>query len=380
MYGYFDDLQKYLKFDTIKIDNNVFRLHYKITVMVFVCCGILISSGQYIGDPIDCIADGVPGGLMDTYCWIHSTFSIPSRWTGKQGVDVPHPGISPVADLEDGTDIKYHRWYQWAGFFFYLQVLFFYLPRHLWKTSENGKVSMLIGDLKEPLLSQAKKEEGIDTIVKYFRTHRGTHGLYAFRFFLLEIWNFINVIAQLYFIDFFLDYEFTSYGADVLSYTGMEYEDRPDPMAKVFPKVTKCTFHLYGPSGSVQLKDGLCVLPLNIINEKIFIMIWFWMIFVASVTGIFLIYRLATLVAIQLRVFLITQSGGKSVKRSDVESILEPASLSYFQKIGDWFLLKLICVNLHPLLVNDLIRQLHKADVGDNSNTETLKARDHTPV
>lgn len=122
MYGYFDDLQKYLKFDKIKIDNNVFRLHYKITVMVFVCCGILISSGQYIGDPIDCIADGVPGGLMDTYCWIHSTFSIPSRWTGKQGIDMPHPGISPVADLQDGTDIKYHRWYQWAGFFFYLQV------------------------------------------------------------------------------------------------------------------------------------------------------------------------------------------------------------------------------------------------------------------
>merc|ERR1719461_1477269 len=196
-------------------------------------------------------------------------------------------------------------------------------------------------------------------------THRGSHSLYALRFFALEVWNFVNVICQMYFIDFFLDYEFTSYGRDVLNYTGLEFEDRPDPMAKVFPKVTKCTFHLYGPSGTVQLKDGLCVLPLNIINE---------MIFVAAVTGVFLLYRFATLVATQLRVALITTSGGKSVKRSDVESILEPASLSYVQKIGDWFLLKLVCMNLHPLLVNDLIRQLHKADVGDNSNTETLKA------
>merc|ERR1712029_508805 len=51
-------------------------------------------------------------------------------------------------------------------------------------------------------------------------------------------------ICQMYFIDFFLDYEFTSYGRDVLNYTGREFEDRPDPMAKVFPKVTKCTFHL----------------------------------------------------------------------------------------------------------------------------------------
>ena len=47
--------------------------------VVFTAAGILVTSGQYIGDPIDCIVDGVPGGLMDTYCWIHSTFSIPSR-------------------------------------------------------------------------------------------------------------------------------------------------------------------------------------------------------------------------------------------------------------------------------------------------------------
>jgi hypothetical protein len=45
-------------------------------------------------------------------------------------------------------------------------------------------------------------------------------------------------------------------------------------MAKVFPKVTKCTFFKYGPSGTVEKKDGLCVLPLNIINEKIYIFIW----------------------------------------------------------------------------------------------------------
>jgi len=55
---------------------------------------------QYIGDPIDCIVDGVPGGIMDTYCWIHSTFSIPSRWSGREGKEIPHPGISPQADLK----------------------------------------------------------------------------------------------------------------------------------------------------------------------------------------------------------------------------------------------------------------------------------------
>ena len=62
-------------------------------------------------------------------------------------------------------------------------------------------------------------------------------------------------------------------------------------------------------------------------------------------------------------------------RRSDVEAILDPADQSYYEKLGDWFLLHLICKNLNVLLVNDLIRQLHKSEEGSNSNTETLKLR-----
>ena len=52
-------------------------------------------------------------------------------------------------------------------------------------------------------------------------------------------------------------------------------------------QITKCTFHKFGPSGTVEKKDGLCVLPLNIINEKIYVFLWFWFIFLAIVSGIF---------------------------------------------------------------------------------------------
>ena len=50
--------------------------------------------------------------------------------------------------------------------------------------------------------------------------------------------------------------------------------------------MTKCTFHKFGPSGTVQKFDGLCVLPLNIINEKIYVFLWFWFVILAIVTGI----------------------------------------------------------------------------------------------
>ena len=67
-------------------------------------------------------------------------------------------------------------------------------------------------------------------------------------------------------------------------------------------------------------------------------------------------------------------------RRSDVDVILEPAGFTWTENIGDWFLLHLVCKNLNVLLVNDLIRNLHKADEDskshfdnglDNHNLET---------
>ena len=56
--------------------------------------------------------------------------------------------------------------------------------------------------------------------------------------------------------------------------------------------MTKCTFHKFGPSGTVEKFDGLCVLPLNIINEKIYVFLWFWFIILTVITGMQVIYRL----------------------------------------------------------------------------------------
>ena len=37
----------------------------------------------------------------------------------------------------------------------------------------------------------------------------------------------------------FLGYEFSTYGLNVINYTEMEAEERPDPLAVVFPKVIR---------------------------------------------------------------------------------------------------------------------------------------------
>ena len=54
-------------------------------------------------------------------------------------------------------------------------------------------------------------------------------------------------------MDFFLGGEFTTYGTDVIAMTQKPSEDRVDPMSRIFPKMAKCTFHKYGPSGNIQV-------------------------------------------------------------------------------------------------------------------------------
>lgn len=358
MFDVFGSVKGLLKIDSVCIDNNVFRLHYKATVIILVAFSLLVTSRQYIGDPIDCIVDDVPLNIMDTYCWIYSTFTLPNRVSGRIGKDVVQPGIASHVDGED--EVKYHKYYQWVCFVLFFQAMFFYLPRYMWKTWEGGRIKMLVLDLNCPIISDECKNDRKKLLIDYFATNLHTQNFYAIRFFLCEFLNFVNVIAQIFFMDYFLDGEFSTYGSDVLRFTEMEPEDRADPMARVFPKVTKCTFHKYGPSGSIQKLDGLCVLPLNIVNEKIYVFLWFWFLFVAVLSGLNLVYRTAVVVMPKFRLLLL-RARSRLAPQDEVETITKKC------QIGDWFVLYQLGKNIDPLIFKELVSDLAKKLDGKES-------------
>lgn len=137
-------------------------------------------------------------------------------------------------------------------------------------------------------------------LVQYIVDTLHMHNTYALGFFFCEFLNFINVVSiraatvtlstiflrlisrhlqilNMFIIDTFLGGTFMTYGLEVLDFVNMNQENRTDPMIEIFPRVTKCTFHKYGPTGTIQKHDSLCVLALNILNEKIYIVLW-WVI------------------------------------------------------------------------------------------------------
>ena len=60
MLDVFGQVKSLVKLDDICIDNNVFRLHYKVTGVILIMATLLVTSRQYIGDPIDCLVEEIP--------------------------------------------------------------------------------------------------------------------------------------------------------------------------------------------------------------------------------------------------------------------------------------------------------------------------------
>ncbi len=79
-------------------------------------------------------------------------------------------------------------------------------------------------------------------------------------------------------------------------------------------RLTKCTFYKYGASGTLEKHDALCLLALNIINEKIYVMMWFWFIILAVVTSLYLIYVLAVISIPNMRRIMVERNAKHDVK------------------------------------------------------------------
>jgi hypothetical protein len=369
MDGIVGPLKAYLKkSDPAAIDNFGFKLHYRATFVVLLVCMALVSARQYIGDPIQCIADGVPGGAMDLYCWIHSTFSVPGSWgeiTEEYGVgspkeisqDQPHPGVAPP----DGDNVVHHKYYQWVVFVLFLQAACFHLPRLIWKHAEGGLMKMLVGDLTDPmmLIKKSDRSDKVEFIKKYFKESIKGHGPYALKFFFCEFLCLVNVIGQMYFTDKFLGYTFMTYGSDVFAMTFGDPEGRSDPMNMVFPKVTKCTFHKYGPSGTVTRHDGLCILALNIINEKIYVFLWFWFVGVAIFSALAIVYRMVVVLVPALRVTVICARALNQVQPETVKAIIT-SKPGWLNQVGDYWVIYLLSKNLNPIIMGELLKELEQ--------------------
>ncbi|KAK6637771.1 hypothetical protein RUM44_008193 [Polyplax serrata] len=357
-----------LKLEQVCIDNNVFRLHYKATAFLLAICSIIITSKQYIGDPIDCILDSsLDKEAINTYCWIFSTFTLGHRqhhnYHGGLHQLQPYPG---VGNEQKDSEIIHQKYYQWVCFILAIQTAVFIFPHCLWRVWEGGRIKMLVADLGTPMTENWTAERKAQTITYLSNSDIYNLNLYALQFLFCEFLNVVNIVLQIFVWNQVFGNKFLTFGLDVINYASSSDADAIDPISVLFPKITKCNFHYYGPSGSLQQIDAVCVLPLNIVNEKMFLFLWFWFFSLAFLTIIAFLYDVCLFRQQCLRMYVL-QAQARFVSRAHIRTIIRKGTL------GHWFLLHQLGRNMNPFVFGDLLYEISKVLDRSNGRTKDLK-------
>ena len=139
-----------------------------------------------------------------------------------------------------------------------------------------------------------------------------------------------------------------------------ELESSPSDI--MFPKLTKCLFRKYGPSGTIQTHDALCVMSLNIVNEKIFTALWFWFSILSILSAITVLWRFITMLPLACA----SRHSRSFLSRWTQRALGAPVSLdpTYISPVtrcldcGDWLFLRLLADNMGVQVYREFMDQL----------------------
>ncbi|XP_069702372.1 innexin inx7-like [Periplaneta americana] len=361
MLGLFQDVSRHVFFKKkVKIDSSLSKLYYRITFLIFLLAVVVIGS-NYFGEPISCIVEDTSlTATINSYCFISTTFTVPRHMDSSalRKKIIPHPGIGPYDEKEEVT---HHAYYQWVPIVLFFQAVLFYLPHYIWTRWEGNAMSNIVSSLEYMYMSyldedvnvgnftipsKKKKEVLLNQVKEVFMGRRHFNKIWARHFVACELLNVFVLGSQIYFINYFLGGSFFMLGPNFLS------SDQVSVLDMVFPKITKCTFKFHGPSGTIQIHDSLCVLAMNVINEKVYVLLWFWFAFLTVLTGLSLLWRLVTYV-LHSRSVLFNRLVFSFVSPStpDVWSVVKVTKASHY---SDWLFLYYLAKNLDPMVFREL--------------------------
>uniref|UniRef100_A0A0N5A9F0 Innexin n=1 Tax=Syphacia muris TaxID=451379 RepID=A0A0N5A9F0_9BILA len=285
-------------------DDRVDRLNYFVTASLLTFFAILVSAKQYVGSPIQCwMPMEFKGGweeYAEDYCFIQNTYWVSFKEDVPKSVENRHE-----------AEIGY---YQWVPIVLALQALMFFIPAWIWKTlnKQSGKYFMPKVCLEAKNVRASRCEDRKTEISKLsayiaenleFDLNRSSRRLFIFNFgrslgsycsglyLIVKLLYVINIVVQFIILNNFLGADHNLWGFATMYdlWAGKEWSD-----SGVFPRVTMCDFSIRRLA-NLHRYTVQCVLMINMFNEKIYLFIWFWFLFVAISTVMNCLYWFFTL-------------------------------------------------------------------------------------
>jgi len=332
-----------------KINSAIFVSMRVAAILTALSC-IMVTSRNYIGDNINCyVASAGKEELkaIESYCFISSTFTL-TNFTLTAPTRGAHPGVGPQPSRvfdphalaqegiegEDEEETIRHAYYQWVPFLLALQSIMLYLPCMLWDAKEDGYLLQLLNGTHAVYVDQGeakKKAEKSAALFNFSMNH--TNRPFMIWFMVYEMVAVAIALGNMFLTNQFLGGRFFSFGASALRYLSSSAYESHNPLNVVFPKVGKCTWHSFGKSGTIVTKDSLCVLPLNIVNEKVYIVLYLAYIAVAVAVCLALVYHIVVISVPTMLEFVMRRRMKTAEGARNLVTVLEKSSR------GDAFML-----------------------------------------
>ena len=259
------------KHKPVKKESFLVYLLSTITSSLLITMSILMASFQLFGSPIRCQTPGGSSEFIEEYCWATSTFSM---WSSS--MSSMYPGLG-----QGRGEVVYHSYYQYMPVMLLLLAGLCMLPHLFWSYWEEGLMDKLVPTSDRKVAISILHWEEIMQYTKdignYFRRNIGSHLHYRYGMCNLatEVMCLSNIVSIIFILQFFLK-TFLQYLPHLLLHHLVHPLPVP-PQERLFPLLAKCSIHNIGSSGSTQTQDALCLLTVNLINQKVFLVIWLWL-------------------------------------------------------------------------------------------------------
>ena len=134
------------------------RLNHRFTTAIMIMFAIVVSTKQYVGEPISCWVPahftGSHESYTNDYCWVRNTYYLPF----EEYIPKEH-------EKEKRHMIPY---YQWMPMILLVQALMFYMPIMVWRTL-NKKSGIDVNNIVEAgeTFQSAEKAVNRDVTLSY---------------------------------------------------------------------------------------------------------------------------------------------------------------------------------------------------------------------
>lgn len=286
-------------------DDYVDRLSRQYTVILTVLFAFLVSTKQFVGSPINCWC---PAEFTDSQidytnavCWVSNTYYLPMEKV------IPDERL----DLQPANQrISY---YQWVPLILIFQGVLCFVPCQVWRflNKRSGinlstimdaahvcseasyleirekAIRYIVNQMDRYLLAQRDYRTGCCVRIKHFIAKiccivgGRLYGNFLITAYLsIKISYVVNAVGQLFLLDLLLINEYHLYGAYIVENL-LRGQDWTVP--ETFPRVTLCEFEIRHQS-RLHYYVVQCALTINLFNEKIFLFIWMWFVFLALIS------------------------------------------------------------------------------------------------